>query len=199
MTCPIVTHPTRNGRCGRWLRRALTHNYAISQCNLNHWRACLLFVRWICQIANCQSRQAPLENWLRLSNLGRITKAGDRGRWPGKFLDRLFEKLQPLFAPYISAAALASAAASGNPTATILQVYTWERDRVLTLAKGVGGGAVTVLAGLISSAVEEKIIRSIAALLAAALVATLLLWGGFSLTRLRRLADQYAEALRLIR
>jgi len=47
-------------------------NYAISQCNLNHWRACLLFVRWICQIANCQSRQAPLENWLRLSNLGRI-------------------------------------------------------------------------------------------------------------------------------
>jgi hypothetical protein len=42
-------------------------------------------------------------------------------------------------------------------------------------------------------------IRSIAALLAAALVATLLLWGGFSLTRLRRLADQYAEALRLIR
>ena len=67
------------------------------------------------------------------------------------------------------------------------------------MAKGVGGGAVTVLAGLISSAVEEKMIRSIAALLAAALVATLLLWGGFSLTRLRRLADQYAEALRLIR
>jgi hypothetical protein len=95
-------------------------------------------------------------------------------------------------------AALVSAARSSDPAEAILQLYTWERERLLALAKGVAGAAVTVLAGLISATVEYKIIRSIVAFPVGILMVMLLAWSGYLVTRLRRLAEQYTEVLRLV-
>jgi hypothetical protein len=83
---------------------------------------------------------------------------------------------------------------------TILQLYEWERDRLLTLAKGAGAAALTVLAGLIAAGFGGKSgTNSVSFFVAAPLVALLLLWGGFVLAGLRSLADQYPLALELVR
>jgi hypothetical protein len=95
----------------------------------------------------------------------------------------------------VSIDAIESAASDADPYAIILQLYTWERDRLLTLAKGAAGAAITVLTGLIASAIEGKVEAGpIVVFASAALVAELLFWGGFLLTGLHRLAEQYALA-----
>jgi Leucine-rich repeat (LRR) protein len=87
---------------------------------------------------------------------GSRTPSRSQDHWPGEWADRLDQKLESLFKPYISVAALVSAAESSDPPAAVLQLYTWERDRLLALTKGVAGLAVTVLTGLISAGVEER-------------------------------------------
>lgn len=81
----------------------------------------------------------------------------------------------------------------------VLQLYTWERDRLLNLAKGLGAAAVTVLAALIADATRGDVKGpAFAAYAAGTLVALLILWAGFILTGLWRLASQYAIALELV-
>ncbi|MEP7089142.1 MAG: hypothetical protein ABI776_03455 [Nocardioidaceae bacterium] len=84
--------------------------------------------------------------------------------------------------------------------AVVLQLYTWERERLLTLAKGVGGAAVTVLAALIADATQGSVDSPSVwvVYLAGALVALLLVWGAFILSGLRRLAEQYSLALLVV-
>jgi hypothetical protein len=116
------------------------------------------------------------------------------------FLDRLWARLRSLFIPSVSVAAILSSHAAADPDGAIANLYTWERDRLLTLAKGMAAAAVTVLTGLIAAAVEGNVKAApVIIYLAAALVALLLAWGAFILTGLRRLAEEYALAIELIK
>lgn len=85
-----------------------------------------------------------------------------------------------------------------NTDDAVKQLYDWERDRLFTLAKGLGGAAVGVVVTLLVDAVEEKSTDSLAVWMAAAFAVMLLLWGGFILTGLRRLAEEYPVALKLL-
>ena len=124
----------------------------------------------------------------------------EKDNWSGQLLDRAWMRLRSLFVPSVSLAAVLAAPDTADPAAAILQLYTWERDRLLTLAKGAAGAAITVFTGLIAAAVVGKIVNSPPVLfMAASLVVGLLFWGGFLLTGLRRLAEEYAAALDLRR
>jgi hypothetical protein len=113
--------------------------------------------------------------------------------------DRLWARLRSLFIPSVSVAAVLAAIEAVDPDSAVEQLYEWERDRLLTLAKGAAAAAVTVLTALIASAVEGNVsAKPVIIFLAAALVALLLLWGGFILTGIRRLAEEYALALSII-
>jgi hypothetical protein len=115
-----------------------------------------------------------------------------------ELIDRLWSRLRSLFIPSVSVAAVLATIMSGNPDEAIQQLYSWERDRLLTLAKGTAAAAVTVLTALIASAVEGKVTAQPSLIyFASGLVALLLIWGGFILTGLRRLAEEYALALEL--
>ena len=115
-------------------------------------------------------------------------------------LNRWWLRLQSLFVPSVSLRTLLLARALPEPEDVVLQLYTWERDRLLTLAKGVGGAAVTVLAALIADAAQGTVDTPnvVAVYLAGSLVALLLVWGAFILSGLRRLAEQYSLALLVV-
>jgi len=70
---------------------------------------------------------------------------------------------------------------------------------LFTLAKGLGAAAVGVVTTLLVDAAERTHADAAAVWLAAAFAGMLLLWGGFILTGLRRLAEEYPVALALIR
>ena len=115
------------------------------------------------------------------------------------WIDRLWIRLRSLFIPSVSVAAVLETIGTASPADAVEQLYTWERDRLLALAKGAAAAAVTVLTALIASAIEGKVTAGpVIIYLAAALVAFLLLWAGFILTGLRRLAEEYALALDII-
>jgi hypothetical protein len=126
-----------------------------------------------------------------------------RRLWPtdwATILNRAWRRLRSLFVPAVSLDAIKSARGDVDPCAVVLQLYIWERDRLLTLAKGAAGAAITVLTGLIASAIEGKVkAGSLVVFAAALLVAELLFWGGFLLTGLHRLAEQYALARDMVR
>jgi Leucine-rich repeat (LRR) protein len=118
--------------------------------------------------------------------------------WSGELLDRVWARSRSLLVPSVSLSAVLAAADTTDPAAAILQLYTWERDRLLTLAKGTAGAAFTVLTALIAVVFGSKTDASgIALSLAAALVVMFLFWGGFLLAGLGRLAEEYATALDL--
>jgi hypothetical protein len=115
------------------------------------------------------------------------------------WVDRLWARLRSLFIPSVSVAAVLATIGTKNPADAVEQLYAWERKRLLTLAKGAAAAAVTVLTSLIASAVEGDVTAGpVVIYLAAALVALLLLWGGFILTGLRRLSEEYALALAIV-
>lgn len=115
------------------------------------------------------------------------------------WIDRLWARLRSLFIPSVSVAAVLATIGTASPDDAVEQLYAWERERLLTLAKGAAAAAVTVLTALIASAIEGKVTAGpVIIYLAAALVALLLLWGGFILTGLRRLAEEYALALAIV-
>jgi predicted nucleic acid-binding Zn-ribbon protein len=116
----------------------------------------------------------------------------------GGLLDRIWMILQSLFIPTVPVATVLTAATAEDAADAVLQLYMWERDRLLTLAKGAGGAAVTVLAGLIATGFAGKTgVNSATIFVAAPLVAILLFWAGFLLAGLRGLADQYPIAREL--
>jgi hypothetical protein len=114
-----------------------------------------------------------------------------------EFLNQLWKLLGSLFIPSITLVTILEARASADPAAAVLQLFTWERDRLLTLAKGMGGSAITVLAALISAAVEGKPLSNGDVIDTSFLIVGLLAWGGFVLAELRRLAEQYPVALEI--
>jgi hypothetical protein len=130
-----------------------------------------------------------------------MAEAGELVVSPGGLLDRTWIMLQSLFVPIVPIWVVLTAAMTGDSAeAAILQLYEWERDRLLTLAKGAAGAAVTVLAGLIAAGFGGKAgVNSVTFFVAVPLVAILLFWGGFVLARLRNLAEQYPASLELVR
>jgi hypothetical protein len=118
---------------------------------------------------------------------------------PPPLLDRMWMRLRSLFVPSVTIESVQNAVSADKVDEAVLQLYTWERDRLLTLAKGLGGAAVTVLTGLIASAIKGEVTgRGVIVAFAALLVAELLGWGAFVLTGLHRLAEQYPVALGLV-
>jgi hypothetical protein len=118
--------------------------------------------------------------------------------WPGEALDRMWMRLRSLYTPSVSLAAVLNARTAKDSAAAVLQLYNWERDRLMTLAKGAAGAAITVLTGVIAASIEGKIKTNHTVLFSAvALIAALLFWGGFLLVGLRRLAEEYTMALDL--
>lgn len=114
-------------------------------------------------------------------------------------LDRLWARLRSLFIPSVSVQALLNTISATSPDDAVAKLYDWERDRLLTLAKGAAAAAITVLTGLIAAAVEGNVkAQPVLIYLAAVLVGILLAWGAFILTGLRRLAEEYALALEIV-
>jgi hypothetical protein len=87
-----------------------------------------------------------------------------------------------------------------KPEDVVLQLYTWERDRLMGLAKGLAATAVTVLTSLIGAAFDgSSTVSSSIYSLAGVFIVELLVWAGLILVGLRRLAEEYPTALRLVR
>ena len=139
-----------------------------------------------------QPYQEAQRIWLKLQDEEFIVCSGG-------LLDRTWMIVQSLFVPTVPVAAVLAAAAAEDAENAVLQLYQWERDRLLTLAKGAGAAAVTVLAGLIATGFGGKTgVTSITLLVAAPLVVILLFWAGFLLAGLRGLADQYPIAREMV-
>jgi hypothetical protein len=117
-------------------------------------------------------------------------------------LNRLWRRLRSLFIPSVAVASVLRTRvvrSQDKRNEAVQQLYTWERDRLLTLAKGLAAAAVTVVTGLIAAALEGKVTApGYVVYLAALLVAELLSWSGFIVTGLRRLAEEYPVALGLV-
>jgi len=114
------------------------------------------------------------------------------------FLNGLFLRMRALVFPTVSVSAVLASQFSNDPEGVVLQLYAWERDRLMGLAKGLASAAVTILTGLIAAAIEGSITasgRTVA--LAALAIAELFIWAGLILIELRRLAEEYPTALGL--
>ena len=112
--------------------------------------------------------------------------------------DRAAARARSLFVPTVSAVAISDLIGLSSADDAVKQLYDWERDRLFTLAKGLGAAAVGVATTLLIDAVEKKSTGTLAVWLAAALAVMLLLWAGFILTGLRRLAEEYPVAIKLL-
>ena len=112
--------------------------------------------------------------------------------------DRAAARARALFVPTVSAVAVSDLIGLSNADDAVKQLYDWERDRLFTLAKGLGAAAVGVVTTLLVDAVEGKSTDALAVWMAAALAVMLLLWAGFILTGLRRLAEEYPVAMKLL-
>jgi hypothetical protein len=112
-------------------------------------------------------------------------------------LNRLSRRLAALFVPSVAVNALLDLQGRDDAADAIKQLFDWERDRLFTLAKGLAASSIAVLTTLIVDTIESKPEGTGWTIwLSSALVALLLGWAGFILTGLRRLAEQYALALR---
>jgi hypothetical protein len=116
----------------------------------------------------------------------------------GDWVDRAAARARSLFVPTVSVVAVADLIGLPNADDAVKQLYDWERDRLFTLAKGLGGAAVGVVVTLLVDLVEKKSTDTLAVWMAAAFVVMLLLWAGFILTGLRRLAEEYPVAMKLL-
>jgi hypothetical protein len=121
-----------------------------------------------------------------------------RELWFSDWRERAWARARSLFVPSVSAAAICDLIGTADAESAAQALYNWERDRLFTLAKGLGAAAIGVLTTLLVDAAEAKNTDTRAVWAAAALAAMLLLWGGFILTGLRRLAEEYPVALLLI-
>jgi hypothetical protein len=116
----------------------------------------------------------------------------------GDWSNRAAARARSLFVPTVSAVAVSDLIGLSNADDAVKQLYDWERDRLFTLSKGLGAAAVGVVATLLVDAVEKKPTDALAVWMAAAFAVMLLLWAGFILTGLRRLAEEYPVAMKLL-
>lgn len=112
--------------------------------------------------------------------------------------DRAASRARSLFVPTVSVVAVSDLIGLSNADDAVKQLYDWERDRLFTLAKGLGGAAVGVVTTLLVDMVEKKSTDTLVVWMAAVFVVMLLLWAGFILTGLRRLAEEYPVAMKLL-
>jgi hypothetical protein len=117
----------------------------------------------------------------------------------GESADRAWARLRSLFVPTVSVVAISELIGDEKAEEAAGQLYDWERDRLFTLAKGLGAAAIGVVTTLLVDAAEKKHTDAVAVWLAAGFAMLLLLWGGFILTGLRRLAEEYPLALKMLR
>jgi len=113
----------------------------------------------------------------------------------GDWAERAWARARALFVPTVSVVAVSDLDGLDGADDAVKQLYDWERDRLFTLAKGLGAAAVGVITTLLVDAAEAKHTAAVAVWLAAVLALLLLLWAGFILTGLRRLAEEYPYAL----
>jgi hypothetical protein len=112
--------------------------------------------------------------------------------------ERAAARARSLFVPTVSVVAVSDLVDLANADDAVKQLYDWERDRLFTLAKGLGAAAVGVVTTLLVDAAERKSTDALAVWMATAFVVMLLLWAGFILTGLRRLAEEYPVAIKLL-
>jgi hypothetical protein len=119
----------------------------------------------------------------------------------GGTIFRVLTVIRALFVPYVSFGTLlvVSTLPADKRSDLVKQLFDWERDRMFTLAKGVGAAAVTVLVALIADDTEGNLKGGSVALdLAGALVVGLLLLGGWIFASIRTLAEQLPAAEELV-
>jgi hypothetical protein len=116
----------------------------------------------------------------------------------GEPAERAWARVRSLFVPTVSVVAVCELIGVEDAADAAEQLYDWERDRLFTLAKGLGAAAIGVVTTLLVDAAEKKHTSAVAVWLAAGFVLLLLLWGGFILTGLRRLAEEYPLALKML-
>jgi hypothetical protein len=112
--------------------------------------------------------------------------------------ERAAARARSLFVPTVSVVAVFDLIGLSNADDAVKELYDWERDRLFTLSKGLGAAAVGVVTTLLVDAVEQKSTDSLAVWMAAVLAVMLLGWAGFILTGLRRLAEEYPVAMKLL-
>jgi hypothetical protein len=113
-------------------------------------------------------------------------------------LNGLFLALRSLLLPTVRLPALLAINGLPNETDAIKQIFDWERDRMLTLARGLGGSAVAVVVALIGANLGGHVHGHAWVIdLSAAWLGLLLLWAAVIFVRLRRLPEQYADILSL--
>jgi hypothetical protein len=112
--------------------------------------------------------------------------------------ERTWARLRSLFVPTVSVVAISDLIGLANDEDAAKQLYDWERDRLFTLAKGLGAASVGVVTTLLVDAAEKKPTGAAGVWLAAVFAVLLLVWAGFILTGLRRLAEEYPVALTLL-
>jgi hypothetical protein len=107
-----------------------------------------------------------------------------------------------LVVPRVPISALADASLLDDTEAVVTQLYDWERDRLMTLAKGTGGAAVSTAALIVTASITNvqgsKLDWPIA-IGVTVLVMGLLLWAGVILIGLRTHSEELAAALALVR
>ena len=118
--------------------------------------------------------------------------------WFGDGLERAWARIRALFIPTVSVVVVLDLVGLDGADEAAKQLYDWERDRLFTLAKGLGAASVGVVTTLLVDAIEKKETTGVWVWLASVFVVLLLLWAGFILTGLRRLAEEYPVALTLL-
>jgi hypothetical protein len=117
----------------------------------------------------------------------------------GHWSDRAWGRARSLFVPTVSVVAVCDLIGLANADDAAKQLFDWERDRLFTLAKGLGAASVGVVTTLLVDAAEKKPADALAVWMTGVLAVMLLLWAAFILTGLRRLAEEYPVALTLLR
>ncbi len=100
-----------------------------------------------------------------------------------------------LLLPGVSVSAVIRAKNGPAPEEALTQLFDWERDRLLGLAKGLGAAAVTTLIALAGVALDSsKGLNGAVAIVVVTLSMTFLAWGAVILVGLQRLSESYALA-----
>jgi hypothetical protein len=112
--------------------------------------------------------------------------------------ERTWARVRSLFVPTVSVVAIWDLIGMANADDAVRQLYDWERERLFTLAKGLGAAAVGVVTTLLVDAAQGNSAGGGWFWAASVFAVLLLVWAGFILTGLRRLAEEYPVALTLL-
>lgn len=106
----------------------------------------------------------------------------------------MFRAISSFFTGSVGQLAIVQAGLAADPSAALLQVYTWEHDRLVTLAKGMAASAASFLATLIIALMKGEIrVPTERVYLALCLPIELLLLAADSAWSARRLSLEYPE------